>query len=79
MEKTEGTGRKEKGMKTLLTTMAAMAAIALLCCCDRARNENIIHHTHAYDVIKVNDTTLLIVPTGLTWDGDTMRCQKINI
>ena len=59
--------------------MAVIMTMALLSACDRPRNENVIHSTRAYDIIKVNDSTLLAVPTGLTLDGDTLKCQKIRI
>lgn len=66
-------------MKALITAIVAIMGITLMPSCNGNRNENVIHKTHAYDIIKVNDTTLLAVPTGLTLDGDTLKCQKFRL
>lgn len=59
-------------MKGLIHIIFVICIMLVLVSCENERTSNIIHRTHAYDVLKLNDTTYMTVPTGLTWDGDTI-------
>ena len=40
---------------------------------------SVVHENHAYDIIKLNDTTFMSVPTGMMMNADTVRCQIFKL
>ena len=68
-------------MKRIIYILFTICCKFLMISCENIKKnkDNVIHSTHAYDIIKLNDTTYMSVPSGLTWDGDTMKCEMFKI
>ena len=62
-----------------ITVLALFAVLSASCGSDR-KSDRLIHSTHAYDVIQINDTIVMTVPTGyIGGSSDTVKCQMFKL
>lgn len=45
----------------------------------KLHDNKIFYQNHAYDIIKLNDTTFMSIPTGARMDADTVKCQIFKL
>lgn len=70
-------------MKTLPYFLIVICSILLISSsCQRkavkSHDNKIFYQNHAYDIIKLNDTTFMSIPTGMM-DADTVKCQIFKL
>lgn len=69
-------------MKKLPYFLIVICILLISSSCQRKavklHDNKIFYQNHAYDIIKLNDTTFMSIPTG-RMDVDTVKCQIFKL
>lgn len=68
-------------MKKLIYFLIIINILVISSCqrkADKLHDNKIFYQNHAYDIIKLNDTTFMSIPTG-RMDADTIKCQIFKL
>lgn len=68
-------------MKKLPYLLIIICSLLISSCQRKAvklHDNKIFYQNHAYDIIKLNDTTFMSIPTG-RMDVDTVKCQIFKL